>query len=50
MKVKELKQFNIFDYLDIKGMTKDLELDEDEDWILKKVDDRGTFIVRYKNE
>jgi len=46
--MKQKRIFNIFDYLDIKGLAKDLELNTDEMWILEKVDDRGTFKVRYE--
>jgi len=45
--MKQKRIFNIFDYLDVKGMTEDLDLDVEENWILEKVDDRGTFRVRY---
>lgn len=37
--------FNIFDYLDKKSLVMDLGLDEDSDWKLNKVDDRGTFRI-----
>ena len=43
-----MKQFNIFDYLDVKGLEKDLELDMEKDWILNKIDDRGTFTIEEK--
>jgi len=42
------EDFNIFDYLDIESLAKDLKLNTDEMWILEKVDDRGTFKVRYE--
>jgi len=45
-KMNKQNQFNIFDYLDVKTLAEDLGLDvDDSNWILEKIDDRGTFSV-----
>ena len=45
-KTNKQNQFNIFDYLDVKTLAEDLGLDvDDNNWILEKIDDRGTFSV-----
>ena len=50
-KTNKQNQFNIFDYLDVKTLAEDLGLDvDDNNWILEKIDDRGTFSVFEENE
>jgi len=40
-----MKQFNIFDYLDVVGLARDLDLKQDTFWNLEKIDNSGTFTI-----
>lgn len=48
---KYSNSFNIFDYINVKQLAEDLKLNDDEgDWILEKIDDRGTFRINLNYE